>query len=193
MVGLFINTLPVRVQISAGTAFLSWLKALQEQQIELRQYEYSELAKVQSWSEVPQGLPLFESIVVFENYPMEALALDGRQGLTLLGADAVIRNNLPFTVRAVPGTRLLLQILYDPGRFDRADIESVLRGFEMLLTKIASGSDLNLGELTQSMSETDRKHRLVKEREFKEARSRRLKDIKRRAVQGPAETRVNDA
>ena len=43
---------------------------LQTQQAEARQYEYSPLAQVQGWSDVPRGLPLFESIVAFENYPV---------------------------------------------------------------------------------------------------------------------------
>ena len=67
MVGLFINTLPVRVQVAADESLLPWLKRLQSQMVELRQYEYSPLVEVQRWSEIPRGLPLFESILAFEN------------------------------------------------------------------------------------------------------------------------------
>src|SRR5205823_3450103 len=75
MVGLFINTLPVRVQIRAREQVLAWLRQFQQQQVEQREYEYSPLAQVQSWSDVAHGLPLFESIVVFENYPIDTTTL----------------------------------------------------------------------------------------------------------------------
>jgi surfactin family lipopeptide synthetase C len=57
---------------------LAWLQQLQTQQLDIRQYEYSSLAKVQQWSEIEPGQQLFESIVVFENYPLD----DARRALT---------------------------------------------------------------------------------------------------------------
>jgi hypothetical protein len=72
VVGLFVNPLPVRVKIDPQDFILSCLKELQAQQVEARQYEYSPLVEVQGWSEVPRSLPLFESLVVFENYPSDA-------------------------------------------------------------------------------------------------------------------------
>src|SRR5262249_10507170 len=64
MVGLFINTLPLRVSVSSGQLLMPWLKELQKQLVELRQYEYSSLLQVQEWSEAPRGRALFESIFV---------------------------------------------------------------------------------------------------------------------------------
>ena len=51
---------------------VAWLKGLQAWLLEMRQHEHSPLVKVQRWSEVPAGTPLFESLVVFENYPVDA-------------------------------------------------------------------------------------------------------------------------
>ncbi len=73
MVGLFLNTLPVRVQVSPQAELLPWLQELQARQFEARQYDYSPLVQVQEWSEVPRGMPLFKSILGFENYPMEGI------------------------------------------------------------------------------------------------------------------------
>jgi non-ribosomal peptide synthetase component F len=67
MVGLFINTLPARVRFRGKEQTIWWLRQFQQQQVEQREYEYSPLAQAQSWSDVTRGLPLFESIVVFEN------------------------------------------------------------------------------------------------------------------------------
>ncbi|HEY7489757.1 MAG TPA: amino acid adenylation domain-containing protein, partial [Candidatus Tectomicrobia bacterium] len=128
MIGLFINTLPIRVHLALAARLFPWLQALQDQQVELRQYEYSPLTQVQGWSDVPQDVPLFQSIVVFENYPAEAVqTVQGpNQSLQVLHVDSSIRNSLPFTVRAVPGPQLLLQILYDSGRFDAATVDWIL-------------------------------------------------------------------
>ena len=52
MVGLYINTLPVRVHVSPGDCLVDWLRALQEQQVTLREYEYTPLFEIQKWSEV---------------------------------------------------------------------------------------------------------------------------------------------
>ena len=69
MVGLFINTLPVRVRVEEDLPLGDWLKTLNSQQVEARQYEYTPLVKVQTWSEAGRGQPIFESLVIFENYP----------------------------------------------------------------------------------------------------------------------------
>src|SRR5262249_45936426 len=73
MVGLVITTLPGRVDGTGDWRVADWLRELQKQQAESRQYEYSPLAQVQSWSGVERGTPLFESIVVFENYPVASV------------------------------------------------------------------------------------------------------------------------
>ena len=72
MLGLFINTLPVRVRVREEMKVGEWLRELQGEQVELRQYEYSPLVAVQGWSEVERGRSLFESLLVFENYPVAA-------------------------------------------------------------------------------------------------------------------------
>src|SRR5262249_6225260 len=70
MVGLFINTLPVRVQVDPGETFLLGQKNSQNPKFKARQYEHTPLVDVQGWSEVSRGTPLFETIVGFENYPV---------------------------------------------------------------------------------------------------------------------------
>src|SRR5262249_2150115 len=73
MVGLFINTLPLRVAVPPDIPLVRWLKDIQETNSELLQHEHVPLAEVQSWSSVPRGLPLFESILVFQNYPVDTV------------------------------------------------------------------------------------------------------------------------
>src|SRR5207302_4237158 len=70
MVGLFINSLPLRVQMKEGERLLEWLRGLQQQQSEIGQYTYSPLTQVKQWSETPAGQPLFDTLIIFENYPI---------------------------------------------------------------------------------------------------------------------------
>ena len=72
MVGLFINTLPLRVAVPPDTPLGAVAAAVAgARQVEMRQYEHSPLVEVHNWSDVPRGLPLFESILVFENFPVD--------------------------------------------------------------------------------------------------------------------------
>ena len=69
-VGVFINTLPARVCIEPASAPGEWLRNLQRRHAGARRYEYCSLGQVQTWSELPAGQPLFETLVVFENFPV---------------------------------------------------------------------------------------------------------------------------
>ena len=73
MVGLFINTLPLRVTVDPdAVASTTCLKDVRAQQVELREHEHTPLAKVQGWSEVPRGRPLFDTILVYEDRTLDA-------------------------------------------------------------------------------------------------------------------------
>ncbi len=66
---MFINTLPVRLRVEPDVALLPWLRQLQDQQAEMREFEYSSLVEVHGCTQVPRGRPLFETLLVFENFP----------------------------------------------------------------------------------------------------------------------------
>jgi hypothetical protein len=135
MVGLFINTLPARATITPDAELTVWLKQMQAQQTEISQYEYSPLARVQAWSEVEPGKPLFESIFVFENYPGSATDVHG--DLRVVSASSVERSNYPLTVWAIPGRELVLRIGYDKRRFHNEWISQLLQDYQTLLEQIS--------------------------------------------------------
>ena len=153
MIGLFLNTLPVRVRISPHRSALSWLKQIQEQQVELRQYEYSPLVDVQGWSESPRGKPLFESLLVFENYPIEDSLEQEDASLKVEITDLFERADYPLTFFATPGDSLSLQIVYDCHRFGESAIRRMLEHLRTLLENIAANPEQplrDLSALTQS-------------------------------------------
>jgi amino acid adenylation domain-containing protein/non-ribosomal peptide synthase protein (TIGR01720 family) len=182
MIGLFINTLPLRARITPDVSLTHWLRELQDQQAEMLQYESSPLNEVQRWSEVPQDKPLFESIVVFENFPMDGARSFKDRGLNFVNTDFVIRNNFPLTLRVVPGSQLLLKILYDASRFDADGIAGMLAQLETLLRKIIAQPDCALAELVETLAEADRRRRSMKEEEFKATRLQKLQSVKRKAM-----------
>src|SRR5229473_731172 len=69
--GLFINTLPARVRTDGDVTLIDWLKKLQLSAAEAREFEHTALVDIQRWSELPPGQALFESLIVFENYPAD--------------------------------------------------------------------------------------------------------------------------
>ncbi|HEV2736190.1 MAG TPA: amino acid adenylation domain-containing protein, partial [Longimicrobiaceae bacterium] len=144
MVGLFINTLPVRVRVPGGDAAGAWLKRLQEEQTEARQHEYAPLAKVQGWSEVPQGTPLFESLLIFESYPDESARPAG-EALEVRRFRSYERSSYPLTLVVVPLAELRLKLDYARPRFDEAAAGRMLAHLEVVLREIAAdaGRDLS--------------------------------------------------
>ncbi|HEX8149380.1 MAG TPA: amino acid adenylation domain-containing protein [Pyrinomonadaceae bacterium] len=117
MVGLFINTLPVRVRVEPRERLTAWLGRLQLLLAELRQYEHCPLGEILGWSEVARGLPLLQSILVFENYPLLKNLGGEADDLKVVGLRSFEKNNFPLTGLAQPGEELLLKISYDRARF----------------------------------------------------------------------------
>jgi non-ribosomal peptide synthase protein (TIGR01720 family) len=147
MVGLFINTLPVRVSVAEQATLSEWLGALQEAQAEQRQCEATPLVEIQGYSEVPRGQPLFESLLVFENYPIDT-SLPSRAGrLGVSDVRALERTSYPLALTVVPGAELSLRLDYDVGRFDPATIERVLGHLRTLLEGLGAGLGRRLEEL----------------------------------------------
>ncbi|MDZ7959078.1 MAG: amino acid adenylation domain-containing protein [Aulosira sp. DedQUE10] len=162
MVGLFINTLPVRVQINSDQFLLPWLKQLLNQQVEARQYEYTPLSDIQKWSDIPPGSPLFNSIVIFENYPIEASLREPDINLEIKNRHGFERTNYPLTVSGVPGEELLLRMTYQQSdRLDSGTIKRMLGHLETLLAGMATNPHHCLKDI--SLLTASEQHQLLEE------------------------------
>ena len=141
IVGNFINTLPVRVRVSSDP-LVSWLRQLQAEQLELRQYEHTPLVEVQKWSGVAAGQPLFETIFVFENTAPARPADEEANGPVRVGAARhLFKTNYPLTVQVSPGERLSIRVEYDGRRFGADVIARVLGRLEALLVDFVAAPD----------------------------------------------------
>ena len=142
MVGLFINTLPVRVLVPGQADVLDWLKALQQQLVELRQHEHSSLLDIQGWSEVPRGTPLFESLVVFENIGNESAASAESGSLVLERVRSIGGGtNYPLTLMAAPGDRFSFKLQAASSGYDAATLGRMTGHLGTLLSEIAAASE----------------------------------------------------
>ena len=121
------------------TLVVPWLQDLQARLLALRQFEFSPLVQVQQWSELPRGEPLFESTVVFENFPHDAALLARSRGLTVESVELLEQTNFPLTLVAVPGAELLFKVGFDSRRFEPAAIERLLGHLRMLLDGFVTG------------------------------------------------------
>ncbi|MEH2059373.1 MAG: non-ribosomal peptide synthase/polyketide synthase [Nostoc sp.] len=160
IVGLFINTLPVRVQISEKTQLLGLLKDLQAQQLDSEQFSYSSLVEIQGLSDVPRGTSLFESIVVFENYPVDTAVLQGNSDFSLSNFRWIEQTNYPMTVLVSPGEQLSLRVMYDTGRFEDGTISRMLGHFRTMLEAIATNPQQRISQLPM-LTESEQQQLLV--------------------------------
>jgi amino acid adenylation domain-containing protein len=150
MVGVLINTLPLRVQVPPQANLLTWLRQIQTQQAELRQYEASSLVDVQSWSDVPRGVPLFDSILVVENYPLDAsvqAALAQQQDLSIQDVLSIEQTHYPLTIIAELRDGVSFRLLYDPQRLPDEAIARLSHHWLTLLDGIAANPHRCLNEL----------------------------------------------
>ncbi|MGH3672082.1 MAG: amino acid adenylation domain-containing protein, partial [Pseudonocardiaceae bacterium] len=144
--GIFINTVPVRVEIDPEIGVVEWLHRLQASAAESRQYDYVSLAQLQAWSQVPNGVSLFDSIVVFENYPINNDVATAH-GLQVRNLDAFETTNYPLTVVVITGQRLSVELGYDPAAFDTSTAERVAAGLIRLLQVLAENSSTPVGRI----------------------------------------------
>ncbi|MDQ4031719.1 MAG: amino acid adenylation domain-containing protein, partial [Actinomycetota bacterium] len=157
--GIFINTLPTRVDVHSGQDLVSWLRELQVAQTESRRFDFVSLAQLQTWSDLPGGANLFDSIVVFENYPIND-EVAAENGLQIRELHAVEATNYPLSVIVSTGQRLSFLLGYEPELFDTGTVERVAGHLEMLLDGIATDPDRPLAELSL-LTEAERQRLLV--------------------------------
>jgi amino acid adenylation domain-containing protein/FkbM family methyltransferase len=148
LVGLFINTLPVRARVEPGLRARDWMLALQRDGAALRQHEHAPLAMVQRCAQTPPNTPLFETLLVFENYPIDVESLGRREGFAVSRVVLHEQTNYPLTIVTTLEEGLRFRALYDRSRYDEEGIRRVLRRLEAAIESLLSRPDAPLGALS---------------------------------------------
>src|ERR1700754_3538054 len=159
MVGLFINTLPLRVQLPPGMALLELLRQVQASQSRLMEHQHLGLAEVQGLAGLGE---LFDTLVVFENYPVDRAGLSAEVGgLRLTDFRGLDATHYPLSLAAHPGARLQLQLSYRPDLFDRASVEAIAGRLVRLLEGAVADPERAIGRL--DILGADERHTILRE------------------------------
>ncbi len=141
MIGLFINTLPMRAKIRNDLPLNLWLKEVHKNQIEMQDYEFSPLVQIQGWSEIPRDLPLFHSLVVFENFPVDSSLKVQIENLNVQDIKTYSRTNYPINLISAPENELPLIIVYDHDRVEKDAVLKMLGHLRVLLQSFISSKE----------------------------------------------------
>ncbi|WP_312833017.1 non-ribosomal peptide synthetase, partial [Pseudomonas lactis] len=146
-IGLFINTLPVIATPSPQLSVDAWLQQVQAQNLRLREQEHTPLFEIQRWAGLA-GEALFDSILVFENYPVsEALEQGAPAGLRFGEMDSLEQTHYPLTVLLAMGDSLSVEFNYDHASFDKRDITHLAEHFQQLLQALTLAHVERLADL----------------------------------------------
>ena len=145
MVGLFINTLPVAIDVPGDANVAAWLANLQQHNSELRQYEHTSASDLQRFAGV-SGDALFDSVIVFQNFPIEVV-LKQASGLPITAVETGERTNFPLTLTVFTHDGLTLSWAWDGERVDGESGERLMRHYVDVLEQLSSDADMHVGDV----------------------------------------------
>ncbi|NYZ70116.1 non-ribosomal peptide synthetase, partial [Endozoicomonas sp. SM1973] len=145
IVGLFITSLPLRASVPQHPSALlhEWLQALHKEQPSHDQYGYLPLVDIQRVSEIAADKPLFESLLVFENYPIDDSLMEAAQvndGFAVEAVEMVDLDSYPLSLTITPASQLHLQFGYQPSYLNDTQIREIAGYLETILCGMAAGA-----------------------------------------------------
>ena len=169
MIGLFINTIPVRVQLDENKSIKAQLQEIQKDNISREQYSYLTLSEVQKVSEVAQRTAFFESLFVFENYPTDIVGKETQEMLDSLddssasnvqitGAGGVEQTNYPITITASFERNLQIKLDYQKEFFGTENMQSILDHLQCVLENLVELSGKQALNCLEMLSESEIEH-----------------------------------
>ena len=135
MVGLLINTVPVRASITAATTTADLLDQLHNVHNHTLDHEHLGLSEIHR---VTGHERLFDTVFVYENYPTDAAALSGIDGLAITEITNRDYYHYPLTIQAVPGRELDLRVQFRTDVFDAASIEALIERLQRVLVAMTA-------------------------------------------------------
>ncbi len=145
-IGLFINTLPVIAQPRGELTVAQWLQHVQQVNLSVRDFEHTPLADIQRWAG-QAGEALFDSILVFDNYPVAQALQEAGDTLRFGAVRNRERTHYPLTLVVGQGVGLTLHLSFDRAHFHSLDIERLARHWVQMLEHMSGSAERRLGEL----------------------------------------------
>lgn len=154
MVGLCTNLIPFRAKTNCRSEIAAWLQEIQRDLFELRKHEFCNLQQLKSWSDLPPGTPLFEHLVVYQNWLGDLTTTNW--GDSLHATESTGTQGSPgyaLSLVAIPGERLTLRIEYDVTRYDECGVHRLLDALKCILMDILSNTAAQVDEINALTSE----------------------------------------
>lgn len=145
IVGPLMNNVPVRARVDPKQPVRQWLQELRGAQVEQAAFEHTPLERILSWTGLGAGRRLFDTLVVLENYPLDARREVA--GIAIEDVQGTATANQALTLIAVPGPPLTLTLRYDRRRYDAPVVDTILAGLVQLLGELAVKPDVAPAEL----------------------------------------------
>lgn len=145
MIGLFINTLPVHLKVNSEAVLNDWLPQVQQALLDISEFEYSSLSDIQRTAGYYAEDPLFDSLVVFENYPSSVTHSLASVSLGPLSFTAP--SHYPLAVLVYPDAEMKVHFIYDNARFDANEMSRLGGHLRCLLSAIANDAHCSIGSL----------------------------------------------
>jgi natural product biosynthesis luciferase-like monooxygenase protein len=147
IIGLFINTVPLRARLTPDKPLLSLLAELRAEQVALREFEHTALVDVLAQAEVGRGTPLFETIIVFNQQDNDTLLKSFGAGWRARDFELHDQTNFPFNVMAYDEPRISFKLSFERSRFARTTVERIADLLGALLEAMATQPHATLGDL----------------------------------------------
>jgi amino acid adenylation domain-containing protein/non-ribosomal peptide synthase protein (TIGR01720 family) len=146
-VGLFINTVPVRVKVSGEEQAISVCKRIRSQWLEMRPYEHTPLSRIKAASQIPPVQPLFETLLVFEKYLLDTTMRSLGGAWTKRQVELHELTNFPITLAAYDDDQLSFKIEFDRRRLDDDTVRRLLGHLRRLLEGMAGNPHIAVLDL----------------------------------------------
>src|SRR6266498_2223177 len=150
MVGIFINTLPVRIEVRLEETVKELLRRIQDQQVVSREYEYSHLVDVQKWSDVGREERLFDTIVSFQNFPIDNELKKHARSSEIASVERIGEaedTEYGISLAVTARNTITFRLGYDPSRYEQTIIKRVLEGLRRILESIAADIDQRVSQI----------------------------------------------
>ncbi|WXG67952.1 amino acid adenylation domain-containing protein [Rhodococcus sovatensis] len=138
MLGLFINTLPLRVRGDVRDTVADLAGRIQQEQVELLDVHHVGLAEIHAAAGPGAG---FDTLVVFESYPVDHNALDSTTdiaGMRVLGIEVADSTHYPLTLVTVLEPTPTMTLRYSPDAFSPSQVATFAERLLRVLVAMAA-------------------------------------------------------
>ncbi|MCW3467115.1 non-ribosomal peptide synthetase [Chitinophaga nivalis] len=145
-VGLYINTLPLHVQVDRNMAVIPWLETIQQREMQSREYEYTPINTIQRWLGLSGDL--FDSIMVYENYPVSEAVKAKGWSVQIDQVKVQEQTNYPLSILIAAAQEIYVQFGYNTALLEEVYVAQLAEHFRTVLLQIVSGAKHKLADIT---------------------------------------------